>query len=679
MSRRHLIFPLALIAFLALTTSATAVQRVSAQKAEQLTVAPMNPDFLSYRVEDPLGAIQWATVGSFGEMPTPQDFSYARGLATPVVHNQTYAASYDLRTLGRVTPVKDQNPYGTCWSFASLGSLESCLLPGETRDFSEDNMILTNGFDYDFSVGPYNNGGTYLMSTAYLVRWSGPVNESEDAYGDHYTPAMLVPSKHVQDVSWFAPRATANDNDNVKSAVSTYGGVYAAMYMDGSSSYYNATTHAYYYNGGSPTNQTNHAVLIVGWDDSYPASRFASPPPGSGAFIVKNSWGTGWGESGYFYVSYYDTEFGMNSLFAVFNGAQATSNYTGIYQYDPLGDTYSCGYGSSTGWFANVFTAQSTTLLRAVGFYSLTPNTSYEVYTGSSLATKTLSTSGTLATMGYHTVALLTPVAVTSGQPFVVAVKVTSPGINYPIAIEYPISGYSSSATASAGQSYVSSDGSSWYDSTTYLANTNVCLKAYTAGTDTTAPTTTANGVDGKWHKKPVTATFIAVDNTGGSGMIGGFAKTEYQLDYNVSMTGTSCTVAAPANHSGDGVHTLAYYSTDADGNVEFTKRGTIKIDTTGPLTAALRVISVRSGKSASFAYKVTDKLSAKAKVTLKIYNKNGKLAESVALGAKKTDANLIYKLRVNLAKGSYKYRIYATDLAGNAQRKAGVNRLVVE
>ena len=121
----------------------------------------------------------------------------------------------------------------------------------------------------------------------------------------------------------------------------------------------------------------------------------------------------------------------------------------------------------------------------------MAPGTSYEVYTGSSLATKTLSASGTLAYMGYHTVALPTPVALTSGAPFVVAVKVTSPGASYPIAFEAPYSGYSSAATAQAGQSYMSSTGSSWTDLTTRIANANVCLKAYMTAAVIPAPTVT--------------------------------------------------------------------------------------------------------------------------------------------------------------------------------------------
>ena len=129
----------------------------------------------------------------------------------------------------------------------------------------------------------------------------------------------------------------------------------------------------------------NHAVTIVGWNDSYPASNFASRPPGAGAFIVKNSWGTGWGQQGFFYVSYYDTQFATNSQPPTVFTAEPTTNYNVNYQYDPLGWVTSVGrpntiFPSNTAWGANVFTATSNQQLSAVSFYAGSLNTQYQVY-----------------------------------------------------------------------------------------------------------------------------------------------------------------------------------------------------------------------------------------------------------------------------------------------------------
>ena len=131
---------------------------------------------------------------------------------------------------------------------------------------------------------------------------------------------------------------------------------------------------------------------------------------------------------------------------------------------------------------ANVYKAQATSSLSAVGFYATAMNTSYEVWAGSSFSTLSLQRSGTLTTMGYHTVSLQTPVTLTYGKPFVVAVKLTTPGNDCPLANECSYPGYSDYATASAGQSYCSSDGTSWTDLASFDDSANFCLKAYTTG-----------------------------------------------------------------------------------------------------------------------------------------------------------------------------------------------------
>ena len=209
---------------------------------------------------------------------------------------------------------------------------------------------------------------------------------------------------------YLAPRASWDDNDDIKWAVMTYGGVATSMYWG--DAYFNAATDAYY--KASALTQ-NHGVTIVGWDDAYPAANFAGAPPGPGAFLIKNSWGAAWGDQGYFWISYHDAvlAYGLN---AVFYSAEDPSAYTVNYQYDPLGYVGQLGYGTTTAWMANRFAAQENGTLQAAGFYTLAPDASFELYTGSSLSSRQLQASGTLATYGFHTVELSAPVAVTSGS-----------------------------------------------------------------------------------------------------------------------------------------------------------------------------------------------------------------------------------------------------------------------
>ena len=324
---------------------------------------------------------------------------------------------------------------------------------------------------------------------------------SEDAYGDGITPAGLVAEKHVQDVLYLPSRTGSSDNDAIKSAIMSSGAVYTSMYADSGmcdssdSAAYNTANGAYYYSGSSAA---NHAVDIVGWDDNYPASNFSSDgvtdePPGNGAFIVRNSWGTGWGYAGYFYVSYYDSRFGYGEN-AVFDDAEPTTNYDAIYQYDPLGWTDSFGYGSDTAWFANDFIAAASDQLAAVSFYAAEPDASYTLYAGSSLSSLSPDGSGGLSLAGYHTVSLSAPLQLTSGQEFVVAVDLTTPGDDYPIPLETNISGYTSAATAAPGESFVSLDGGTWTDLTSIDGEqqSNVCLKAFTLASAALTPTLTS-------------------------------------------------------------------------------------------------------------------------------------------------------------------------------------------
>jgi C1A family cysteine protease len=463
------------------------------------SIAPLNPNFVTYISSGKYRTTDTSTPSgyNFGRLPSPLNVSHLSGQKLPLAEQGkdaraavSYPSSYDLRTLGRASPVKDQGACGACWAFATYASLESDLMPTEKWDFSENNMKNTHGYD-----NPPCAGGNMFMSTAYLARWSGPVNNKDDPYDMHSvsSPPSLPAQKHVQDVYYVPDRGGPLDNDNLKWAIMNYGAVHTGLTWD--PTYYNQMSHAYYYYGNTTP---GHDVAIVGWNDTFDRNKFSTIPPGDGAFIVKNSWGTTFGENGYFYVSYYDTKFGIwDGLASAVYIAEPTSNYQHEYQYDSLGWTNSGGVDSDTEWFANVFTATADERLSAISFYTGTINSHYEIYvytdpiSGPMSSTKYVEQTGTIVIPGYHTMKLSTTVPLTAGHKFSVAVKLQTPDYDYPVPMQTRIPGYSSAATASAGRSYISGNGTLWDDITTHYTNATVCLKAFTTSRSTPTPTPT--------------------------------------------------------------------------------------------------------------------------------------------------------------------------------------------
>ena len=301
---------------------------VAAQSLAQPSFVQANPAFHDYTVGG--GAYSAERVrksNQGGLVPEPIHLPHLKSSSMSICSIVALPSTFDLRTTGKLTAVRDQGSCGDCWAFATMGSLESFLMPNESLDFSENNLKNTSGFDLGCC-----DGGNRSMAVAYLARWSGAIAESADPYNPNSctSPAGLAPIKHVQDVIYVPNRAGATENASIKQAVMQYGAVYTTYYH--SDSYLNASTGGYYYNGSG---NANHAVCIVGWDDDFSASNFNTAPPGNGAFLIRNSWGAGWELSGYFWISYYDALLGTTEN-AVFE-AEPVDNYDSIYQYDPLG------------------------------------------------------------------------------------------------------------------------------------------------------------------------------------------------------------------------------------------------------------------------------------------------------------------------------------------------------
>ncbi|RAP54182.1 MAG: hypothetical protein BZ137_03635, partial [Methanosphaera sp. rholeuAM130] len=390
----------------------------------------------------------------------------------------TLPSYYNLRELNLVTPVKDQGGDGNCWAFAILATLESNILKASnmTYDFSEENMknVMALYSDYGWNIQT-NTGGSDSMPLGYLTSWLGPVNDIDDKYMSGLVLSPVLNSiMHVQNIL-FLDRKNYTDNDNIKKALMTYGSVAVRI------GWYNNFEKGSSYYCYSSKDQ-NHLVSIVGWDDNYSRNNFRYAPPGDGAWIIKNSWGTSCGEDGYYYVSYYDTTCAINSFEYVFLLNDST-RYDKNYQYDIPGLTDYFLSRNESVWYKNIFTATDEEYIEAVSTY-FRNNTSYEIslYVNNKLKT---SQSG-FTNAGYYTIDLNDKILLQPNDIFEVVFKLTQEKESaVPISENISLN----KMLYRENISFVSYDGINWVDfydlacdyenSHTYYSQV-ACIKAFT-------------------------------------------------------------------------------------------------------------------------------------------------------------------------------------------------------
>lgn len=410
------------------------------------------------------------------------DFEYAwdnetntAKLVTPAKAAVSLPASYDLREYGRVSEVRDQGSWGTCWAFAALSALESSLLPDEKWEFSVDHLAMDNGFNANL-----DDGGDYNMALAYMTSWTGPVTEEQDPYGDGRYEEGLSAAVHLQD----AVIIKEKDYEQIKQLIMEYGAVQSAIYslpdIRSLTAYYSEENASYYY---PESRECNHDIDIIGWDDNYPKEKFVTEPEGDGAFICKNSWGEDFGQNGYFYISYYDKNIGVYGV--SYTGVESADNYDAIYQSDLLGWTGSIGYNEPMAWFSSVYEADGNSSMQAVGFYATDADTYYDIYLVKNfegiedMDRRVLLQSGYIEDKGYYTIPLENQQTLENGERFAVIVQIYTRDSTHPIAIEYAANDLTAGADISDGESYMSYNGSLW-SHMEEASDCNACLKVYT-------------------------------------------------------------------------------------------------------------------------------------------------------------------------------------------------------
>jgi len=230
---------------------------------------------------------------------TPEELEQMQGLRLPAAvarqaeqeAQMPFPVRYDLpsrfdwRDAGGVTAVKDQASCGSCWDFAACGALEAVNLihGGMDLDLSEQ-QVLSCATPMTGCDGAYS-----AIAWAY-IREHGVGSEACSPYTASDITAcredVCEPIAAVKD--WIT---IPNDVDQIKTAIYEYGPVKTSLCAYTDLHYY--TGGCYEHDGHDPT---NHAVVLVGWDDDLCG--------GEGAWLIKNSWGTGWGIDGYGWLKY---------------------------------------------------------------------------------------------------------------------------------------------------------------------------------------------------------------------------------------------------------------------------------------------------------------------------------------------------------------------------------------
>ncbi len=416
-----------------------------------------------------------------GFIPPDMDLSYLTGQTMPSgVSAAQLPSKWDWREQGKVTSIKSQGSCGCCYAFAGVANVESRLMIGglSALDLSENNAK-------ECSYGDPSCGGGNNKMVANLFSLKGTVLESCDPFvASDVTCNTTCPYQQTL-LGWgLIAGGNIPSVDVLKGYIHKYGPVDTGIYAGNGDAWeteFQSYDGAYtlYYAG---TETPNHDVLIVGWDDSLRG--------GTGGWIVKNSWGTGWGgtcgygiEGGYFTIAYGSAQIGEYSSFM--SDWQSYDTNGGLLYYDGAGWGGHFGYGSTTAWGLAKFIPTSNTYATRVEFWTTDKATAdvylYDDFDGTTLSNKLAEKLGnSFDEAGYHSVQLDSPVAVTNGNDVVAVVKFTNDSSTMPI----PVDG---STPVETGRTYASSDGStSWSD--VGMSGADVAIRLRTS-TQPSAPT----------------------------------------------------------------------------------------------------------------------------------------------------------------------------------------------
>ena len=425
-----------------------------------------------------------------------------------------YPGTYNANEERFVTDVKNQRNTSLCWAFSLASNLETSLLTRGQKyyDLSEEQLAYfwanrvndplgnTPNDKITRTQSDYHGTGNGRVASFFLSTWSGMTTEEKVPF---QSSAVTWPDSLAYDTSAYMEDAIFSQYtvERTKQLLMEYNSVSAMIYM--LDNYYYPDTASY---SCPQSGLVNHAVTIVGWDDTYSKENFpsASGVNNDGAWIVKNSYGKNWGKNGYFYLSYEDKS--ITNL--VSNTAVTTPAYPNNYFYDGAaagtvtfpGNTINNGYYVSNIFKATAGNGKDEELGEIV---TAVPqdNTDFQIQVYTALKNTSDPTSGTPAyaepvdytqpLAGIHTIRLNTPVKIPQGTFYSVVIRIPD-GSNkfYVEKTTTSTSWFTATAGIDPNQSFFSTSGKKWYDAGNHQYNCCFSVKAHTKTLDSSTVVT---------------------------------------------------------------------------------------------------------------------------------------------------------------------------------------------
>jgi len=214
------------------------------------------------------------------------------------------AATLPTSFIGTYTPIKNQASCGSCWAFSTIAGLEAAIKfkTGATYDLSEQHLVSCNPWGWGCSGGFF----AFDMIVPSKGYYPGAMPETCFPYTALDSACAYCATPTWYPVAAWAYCGTSNtvaSVDAIKNAIYTYGSVSAAVYVD---RYFQAYTGGTFTTCRKKVSSCNHAIILCGWDDA------------KGAWLLKNSWGTGWGENGFMWMKYGCNLVGYGACYAIY-------------------------------------------------------------------------------------------------------------------------------------------------------------------------------------------------------------------------------------------------------------------------------------------------------------------------------------------------------------------------